>query len=102
MGDFAAECWQSKRTLIPESFQSDTQTALLLLTPIGPTTVTTVDRIRFMSSGRTPEGIEMVIRDPDEEGVGEVGPVGLQQIVLTWQFVFQLAVIPCKNRLLTT
>ena len=38
----------------------------------GPTTVTTVDKIRFRASGKPTEGIDLMIDDPDEDGNGEV------------------------------
>ena len=40
---------------------------------LGPTTVTTADCIRYRSSGRPIDGSELMIKDPDGEGVGEVG-----------------------------
>ena len=38
----------------------------------GPSTVTTADKIRFRSSGKPLEGVEICISNPDEEGIGEV------------------------------
>lgn len=38
----------------------------------GPTTVTTPDRIRFKSSGRAFNGVEIKVDKPDDLGVGEV------------------------------
>ena len=38
----------------------------------GPTTVTTSDRIRFKSSGRPFDGVEIKIDSPDDSGAGEV------------------------------
>ena len=38
----------------------------------GPTTVTTAENIRYRSSGRVIDGAEVMIKDPDGEGVGEV------------------------------
>lgn len=38
----------------------------------GPTTVTTVEDIRFRSSGRAINGTELKIHNPDEAGNGEV------------------------------
>ena len=38
----------------------------------GPTTVTTVDQIRFRASGKPTEGMDLMIEDPDEDGNGEV------------------------------
>ncbi len=44
--------------------------------PLGPTTVTSVDKIRFMSSGRAFEGAKLKIDSPDERGDGEVREEG--------------------------
>ena len=38
----------------------------------GPTTVSTVDSVRFRSSGRPFDGVELMINEPDECGNGEV------------------------------
>ena len=41
----------------------------------GPTTVTTTDKIRFLSVGQAFQGAEVKVEDPDSEGQGEVGVV---------------------------
>ena len=50
----------------------------------GPTTVTTTDRICYLSVGRAFDGVEIKIDDPDNEGQGEVRHVAMVIGVWVW------------------
>ena len=75
-----------------------------ILTPAytltGPTTVTTVDKIRFRSSGKPTQGIDLMIEDPDEDGSGEVCPLIVCKFVHVCSVCPSvcLSVLPCISR----
>ena len=58
----------------------------------GPTTVTTVEDIRFRSSGRPFNGAELKIHKPDEAGNGEVS-----LSIITVELLFLIVLIEGKS-----
>ena len=53
----------------------------------GPTSITTVENIRFRSSGRPINGTELKIHNPDEAGNGEVS-INIVTVELLYLLIF--------------